>query len=110
MTTPLTPDFTPPPPPESPQPLSSSRARMILCGGIVAVAVLAFIAAVETGARDSALLFVGLPTVIALAVAAAKPARSLHGTVFKAITICLMLSAVWLHEGAICVVFAAPLV
>jgi hypothetical protein len=55
------------------------------------------------------MLFVGLPVLLAAALALA-PVRSTHGRVFLATTVCLLLAAVLLREGVICVVLAAPLV
>jgi hypothetical protein len=83
---------------------------IVLSGVCVAVGVLGFAMSVATGTTDSALLFVGLPTLLALAIAVSRPARSVHGLTFKGITLGLLLAAVLLHEGAICVLFAAPLV
>ena len=58
---------------------------------------------------DSALIFVGLPLALVVALAVA-PIRSAHGRVFQVTTICLLVIAVLAHEGAICVLLAAPLV
>jgi hypothetical protein len=69
----------------------------------------AFVAALATGRRDSALLFVALPICLAMALVL-LPGRSTHGRVFRATTVVLLLAAVLLHEGAICVILAAPLV
>jgi hypothetical protein len=65
---------------------------------------------IQSGHRDSAMLFVGLPALLALAIVLTPPARSAHGLTFKSLSVALLLSAVMLHEGAICVLFAAPLV
>lgn len=58
---------------------------------------------------DSALIFVGLPVALAIALAIA-PIRTAHGRVFQVTTICLLIIAVLAHEGAVCVLLAAPLV
>jgi hypothetical protein len=84
--------------------------RTVLCVLILVVAVAGFGLTVGTGHVDSAMLFVGLPTLLALAIALSPPARSVHGVTFKAISLALLLAAVLLHEGAICVLLAAPLV
>ncbi|HEX5996390.1 MAG TPA: hypothetical protein VFY84_14710 [Jiangellales bacterium] len=84
-------------------------ANWILAGLIGGFGVVVFVLAVRTGRADSALLFVGLPVLLAAALAV-SPARTTHGRVFKLTTVFLLLAAVALHEGAICVVLAAPLV
>jgi hypothetical protein len=58
---------------------------------------------------DSAVLFVVLPIVLVIALVVA-PIKSSHGRVFQITTICLLLASVAAHEGAICVILAAPLV
>jgi hypothetical protein len=83
---------------------------IVLSAVCVVVGVFGFAISVATGTADSALLFVGLPTLLALAIAVSRPARSIYGLTFKGITLGLLLAAVLLHEGAICVLFAAPLV
>jgi hypothetical protein len=84
-------------------------ANRILAGIVAVVGVVAFVAAVTTGRQDSALLFVGLPVLLAV-VLVLLPGRTTHGRVFTTTTVVLLLAAVAFHEGAICVVLAAPLV
>lgn len=91
------------------QPPRRSRANWILAGLIAAFGVVVFVLTVRAGQGDSALLFVGLPIVLAAALAL-TPGRSTHGRVFIVTTIVLLLAAVALHEGAVCVALAAPLV
>ncbi|GGN49185.1 hypothetical protein FHR83_008728 [Actinoplanes campanulatus] len=84
-------------------------ANIVLTGIVIAFGVVFFTMTVRAGKADSALLFVVLPTVLAAALTL-TPGRSTHGTVFRLTTVGLLLAAVALHEGAICVVLAAPLV
>ncbi|MFC7547895.1 hypothetical protein [Plantactinospora sp. GCM10030261] len=93
---------------EPPEP-RRGPANWILAGLIVAFGVVVFVAAVRTGRADSALLFVGLPALLAAALAL-TPGRTTHGRVFSFTTVFLLVAAVALHEGAICVVLAAPIV
>ncbi|WP_111647311.1 hypothetical protein [Actinoplanes lutulentus] len=79
-------------------------AAIILFFGVVF-----FWATVRSGRTNSALLFVVLPIAVAFGLAL-SPGKSTHGRVFRLTTISLLLAAVALHEGAICVVLAAPLV
>jgi hypothetical protein len=87
----------------------AAAARWTLAGLVVAFGAAMFVSAVRTGRADSALLFVGLPALLAVALVLA-PGRTTHGRVFQLTTVGLLLVAVALHEGAICVILAAPLV
>ncbi|AEV87946.1 hypothetical protein ACWT_6935 [Actinoplanes sp. SE50] len=86
-----------------------TRANLLFVGLIAVLGVGAFFTAVQSGRQDSALLFVAFPTVLAVLVAL-YPTGTTHGTVFRFTTVALLVCAVQLHEGAICVVLAAPLV
>lgn len=93
---------------EQPRPAPGAANRILaalitLFGGVI------FVVTVRSGRADSALLFVVLPVLLAAALALA-PGRTTHGRVFRLTTIGLLLAAVALHEGAICVLLAAPLV
>lgn len=91
-------------PPPAPGTANRILAALItLFGGVF------FVVTVRSGRADSALLFVVLPVLLAAALALA-PGRTTHGQVFRLTTIGLLLAAVALHEGAICVLLAAPLV
>lgn len=97
------------PTPAEPPRRRPGLANWIVAGLIGAFGVLMFVVAVHAGRADSALLFVGLPVALAMALAVV-PARTGHGRVFTCTTIGLLLAAVALREGAICVILAAPLV
>lgn len=84
-------------------------ANWVLSGLIASFGLVVFTIAVREDQANSALLFVALPVLLA-ALLAVTPARTTHGRVFSVTTIALLLAAVALHEGAICVVLAAPLV
>ncbi|WP_051365963.1 hypothetical protein [Hamadaea tsunoensis] len=86
-------------------------ARTVLAIVILVMAVISFAWTLgDPDRRNSALLFVGLPALVAVAVVFTPPARSFEGTAFKAVSVGLLITAIWLHEGAICVLMAAPLV
>lgn len=85
------------------------KPHVIVAALIAAFGVVMFAVAVNSGRADSALLFVGLPVALAVTLAL-LPARTGHGRVFTCTTIGLLLAAVALREGAICVILAAPLV
>ncbi|MFC7479961.1 hypothetical protein ACFQX7_07865 [Luedemannella flava] len=75
------------------------RHSYVLAGVVATAGVVGFVLTVATGRTDSAMLFVGLPTLLALAVVLSPPARSVHGMTFKGITVGLLIAAVLLHEG-----------
>jgi hypothetical protein len=77
---------------------------------VLVVAALGVWITAATGRRDAAVLFVGLPALLALAIAFLPPARSLHGAVASVTTFALLLASILLQEGAICVLLSAPLV
>ncbi|RQX02753.1 hypothetical protein [Micromonospora inaquosa] len=93
---------------DEPTPRRTS-AHWILAGLIALFGVVLFVGVVRQGRADSAVLFVALPVLLAAALAL-TPRRTAHGRVFAATTMALLLAAVALHEGAICVLLAAPLV
>lgn len=59
--------------------------------------------------EQTSALFIGLPTLLALALALAPRAKSPMGIVMKGLTIGLLLSGIVLGEGFICILMAAPL-
>ncbi len=59
--------------------------------------------------EQTALLFVGIPAVLAVIVAATPRAKSAIGAIMKAITLGLLLSGPFLGEGFICILMAAPI-
>ncbi|MFI5710326.1 hypothetical protein [Kribbella sp. NPDC051620] len=65
---------------------------------------------VRSGHLDTAALFVGVPLVLAVILALAPPAKSLHGLTFRLVTFGLLITSAFLHEGAACVLMASPLV
>ncbi|GAA1564048.1 hypothetical protein GCM10009789_16520 [Kribbella sancticallisti] len=101
------------PDPHEPVPAASSgsRAGRAFALGIVALAaVTAPFLVVRSDRVDTAALFVGVPLVLAVIIALAPPAKSLHGLTFRVVTFGLLITSAFLHEGAACVLMAAPLV
>jgi hypothetical protein len=82
----------------------------LLAGVVVVTAVLGVLIADLTGRRDAAVLYVGLPALLAFGIAWSPRPRSLHGAVAAGTTFALLLAAILLQEGAICVLLSAPLV
>ena len=60
--------------------------------------------------NHTSFLFVGIPALLAiLLVKYTDSPRTAYGIVFKAITLFLLLSAILLGEGTVCILFAAPI-
>lgn len=91
-------------------PPAISRSRAFTMGALtVAVGLAGTAVAASLDRLDTALLFVGVPCLMALA-AGLLPARTSWGQVFQVVTVALLLGSALLHEGALCVLLAAPLV
>lgn len=58
--------------------------------------------------EQSSLMFVGLPTVLALLLCAAPPSKTITGSIMKGITMFLLMLAILWIEGFICILMAAP--
>lgn len=63
-----------------------------------------------TGAAQTAALYVGVPTVLAIGLALLPRSRSATGMLLKGSTLALLLAGVILPEGLLCLVFVVPLV
>src|SRR5258707_9336843 len=59
--------------------------------------------------ETTALMFVGIPTVLAVLLALSPAAVSPAGIAAKGVTIGLLISAILFGEGVICVLMAAPI-
>lgn len=63
----------------------------------------------DHGLDDSAALYIGLPLILALGLSLTPKTKSAMGATMKGMTIALLLSAVIFLEGALCILFAAPI-
>lgn len=90
---------------------ASLKARLALTAIILAVsaASLAYRAVVFHGLDQTAALFIGVPVVLAIVVIFTTSPQSATGVACKAVTVGLLLSVLFLWEGFLCVVMAAPL-
>lgn len=93
-----------------PPPAVSWKARGFALGIIALAGVTAPFLLVRSDRVDTAALFVGVPLLLAVVVTLAPPAKSLHGLTFRVVTFGLLITSAFLHEGAACVLIAAPLV
>ena len=62
-----------------------------------------------SGLRGSGLLYIGLPTALAVLLAYLPTPGSATGRIMKGITLFLLLVGILLIEGLICILVAAPL-
>jgi hypothetical protein len=74
-----------------------------------AVASLAYRVIVSHNLQQTAVLFVGIPALIAVVIVFAVSPDSATGAATKAVTIGLLVSLMMLWEGMLCVLFAAPI-
>lgn len=89
----------------------ATRAKTITAGLVVAVAIASLVYRwlVFHRLEQSAALFVGIPTLLAILVVFQAAPRSAAGVACKAVTIGLLVSMLFLWEGVLCVVMSAPL-
>jgi hypothetical protein len=87
------------------------RARAALAALIAAVAaaVIAYRMIAGQGLQQTAALFVGIPAFLAMVVVFIASPRTATGVACKAVTVGLLVSLLFLGEGLLCVVMAAPL-
>lgn len=83
------------------------RSLFILIG-IVTLASVAARVMMSRRLEQTAALFIGVPAVLAIA-AVLIPAKSAIGIACKSVTIGLLISLIFLGEGILCVIMAAPL-
>ena len=95
-----------------PDPRATRRAQATVVGVVVALAgaTLWYRAVMQAGLDQTAALFVGLPAVLAIAVALTPPAKTVTGLILKVMTLGLLLGGIVLGETLVCLVMAAPLV
>lgn len=102
----------PPPLPATPEPppnLNSGNFRVftVITVGLALACVLYRI--LVLGQKEqTALMFIGLPTALALLLAALPSAKSATGMIMKGITLFLLLLGILFIEGFICILMAAP--
>ena len=89
---------------------SNTRARRLLAAIILALfaASVAYRLLIAKNLEHSALVFVGIPALLAFMLLQTRP-RTAIGTVNKVIALALCLSGVLFGEGLICIMMAAPI-
>lgn len=116
MTTPPKPPNRPPelvfahtPPEESGASIRKRKLNLIAIILAVAVVSLLLRLVYQTHNEINALMFVGIPTALAVLLALTPPARTPVGMAARGVTIGLLISAILFGEGVICVLMAAPI-
>ena len=96
-------------PPPSPAP--PPRGRFATFGWVcvvMAVTSILYRLLVVGHLEQSALMFIGLPTVLAILLGALPPAKSATGMIIKGVTLFLLLLGILYIEGFVCILMAAP--
>ena len=75
----------------------------------LAAASIAYRLLVAGGLQHGALVFIGIPALLAVIVAQAAPARTATGTIMRVTTLALLLSGVLFGEAFVCILFASPI-
>lgn len=88
-----------------------TRAQWSLLGIIIAftLACIIYRLLVHSRLEQTSALFIGLPALLAAALALTPRARSATGMIMKGMTIALLMSGPLLGEGFICIIMAAPI-
>jgi len=90
--------------------LTSGRKQFIGFLLVLAAANVAYRLVYATGAQQTAALYVGVPTVLAVGLVLLPRSRSATAAVLRGSTLALLTAAVVLPEGLICLLFVLPLV
>lgn len=100
------------PPEMKPQPPAPpNRGRFATFGWVcvaMAVASALYRLLVVGNLEQSALMFIGLPTALAILLGALPPAKSATGMIVKGVTLFLLMLGILYIEGFICILMAAP--
>ena len=91
------------------KPLDRSVVNLVFVILAVAAASIMYHVIVMKRLEQTSLLFIGIPTVLALIVACTPKPKSAMGGVLRATTLGLLISGAFLGEGFICILMASPL-
>ena len=89
--------------------LSRSQWNLVFLILAVAFASILFRILVVKHFEHTSLLFIGIPAALAVVVAFAPKAKTVTGSIVRAMTLALLIAGIFLGEGFICIVMAAPL-
>jgi hypothetical protein len=92
-----------------PRTITSSQKKLLVLIAALTIGGLAYRLITRHHMEQTALLFIGLPGILAVVLALAPPAKSFTGGILRGITLFLLMSAPILGEGFICILMAAPI-
>ncbi len=95
--------------PDSPANGNGARWNTVFIILAVSFAALFYRVLVSHKLEQTALLFIGIPTALAVLVAMTPKARTVTGAILKALTIGLLMAAPLLGEGFVCILMASPI-
>ncbi len=89
-----------------------SSAQIRLAGFVVVLAVvnIAYRLVYASGASQTAALYVGVPTLLAVGLALLPRSKSATGMILKGSTLAVLIACVVLPEGLLCLLFVLPLI
>jgi hypothetical protein len=90
-------------------PARRARITVAVIIGAVAIASVMYRLLVTQHLEQTAALFIGIPAILAIVVTVGLSPRSATGVICKAVTVGLLVSLLFLGEGAVCVLMSAPL-
>lgn len=90
--------------------ITTAKKRLIGFILVLAVANVAYRLVDSTGVAHTAALYVGVPTILAIGLALLPRTKSATGGLVKGATLAVLIAGVVLPEGALCLLFALPLV
>lgn len=101
----------PEPPQPEVEPVLPSKRRIPYMALIIATAMasVGYRLLVSTHVEQTALMFIGLPTMLAVLLSYLPSSKTATGMIFRGITLFLLLLGILLIEGFICILMAAPL-
>jgi hypothetical protein len=87
------------------------RKQMVLLGIVLSFTIVSLVGRLVYATRmeTSALMFVGVPTVLAIVLVLTVRPKSALGTAMTGVTFVLLLSAILFGEGLVCILMAAPI-
>ena len=87
------------------------RKQMVLIGIVLTFTIVSLVGRLVYATRmeTSALMFIGVPTVLAIVLVLTVRPKSALGTAMTGVTFVLLLSAILFGEGLVCILMAAPI-
>jgi hypothetical protein len=90
--------------------LTAAQKRLVGFVLVLAVTNIAYRLVYASGAQQTAALYVGVPTILAIGLALLPRSNSATGALLKGSTLAMLIACVILPEGLLCLLFALPLV